>query len=874
MKNPTPMGKRLQWQALALCAIFLLLQAFATYFTYRSVAADSAQQWTHDTLRYAQQSVDGGIQETLLLVNHLASYERLTSLAAQYFQYSDYSYQALDAERNLGNLLNTLILGYDGIENAAITFEGRTYQSMRTGRQPQAETIYQHTIHQDKPVTLQVVKTDSAQQVVFSSLMRLSAGETAMLTLTMKAGWLGNLAGAYENICIQFGDTIFHGPSQVLRDAREHPRDYKVITSASEATEWTFSLYTPVRELSSPASQIMWLLVVGFLASTMLAVNLSRWLVRRIMEPVELLAHCIEEAGKAHTQVPLVFRSRRKRLTDAVITYFLITCMIPICLYGVLYYTGSTSVLKTAMTHTVVRHTEQAAHTASDFVERINRLSVMVATDPNVQETLWLRREEEQVTVDQLSEFLYRVDNWSSTLGNEISVSVFDVDGEMALSSTGNAQQLDSGTLAYYQESNDPFALYELSGTNLTVFRRLRSTAEGRRNLTLLGYLSLTAQNGLALALEDGLDGDATLSIIREEDLQTLVDPVIAAHLTEENGQLSTCEAKGELFVLAPLTQPSFSVLCRVSVASLQAKARALLPVELIVLLALLLFILAIAYAISSKFTRSVEIMQYNLLNWYGNETINDLSTGIEDSEIAVIAKTFNTMDMRIKQLMTDAYQARLMKMQRENEVKQAELLALQAQIHPHFLYNTLESMKYMVLERRIDTAVEMIEMLGDLYHAASASHTGLVPLRVELEYARAYAELQCIRFEEALSVTFDIPEEGLDVLVPKLSVQPLIENAISHGTVNGKKLRVAVQVELTEDCMRLIVRNDGRILDDEALSNVMSRLSSSGYTGEGIGLVNVHRRVKLYFGDAYGTTIQNINEEGVEVAMTVPRRI
>ena len=872
-KKQTPLGKRLQWTALMLSTLFLAVQAAVTYWTYQAAAAQSAEQWTNETLKYAQRSVDSGVQEMLLLTGQLIENERLKALAEDYFRYEALTYQSIDAERSLGNLMHTLILGYEGVANAAVTFSGRTFHSMRTSRAPVMDANLMDAITSLEAASVQIVESQGISYVVFAGRMTLKSGGNAIITLTMKDGWLGELAGGYEHIVIRDGKAVIHAPFGILEAAADHPREYRVIESVSEATGWSFALYTKASEISSPLAQIGWMLLMGLLASALLAAKLSKWLVRRVMEPVELLSHSIEESSKTHTPVPLVFRSRRKRLTDAVMTYLMVTCMLPICLYGVWYYGASAAVMKTTMTNTAVRHAEQAAHTGEEFMDRANRLSVMLATDPNVQETLWNHRNGEEPAVSQIHEFLAAVHQWEAIMQEEITVTVFNGQGISVLSTIGRKQAMDLAILGYYQDTNDPFAYYALEDGSLTLYRRIRSTLEGRSSLKLLGYLQLKIKNGLELAPGEDVITGAMMSLVKEEDLDAQFDQSLAAPATANGGGTQLYEEDGQLLIHAPMGGKKYSVLCRVDAGLLQESAAALLPVECMVVLAVLLVIQFIAHALSGRFTRSIEIMQYNLLNWYGNETVMDLSTGIEDSELATIAKTFNTMDARIKQLVQDAYQRKLYEMQKENDLKEAELMALQAQIHPHFLYNTLESMKYMVLERRIDTAVEMIEMLGDLYHAAAAERTGLVALKEELEYARAYAELQRIRFEDALSVDFEIPKEAEDVLVPKLSLQPLIENAISHGAVNGHKLHVKVWAQIDAQVMRVTVLNDGRTISREALEKVQSRLLHSGYTGEGIGLVNVHRRIRLYFGDEYGTTIRNIAQEGVEVVMTVPGR-
>jgi len=294
---------------------------------------------------------------------------------------------------------------------------------------------------------------------------------------------------------------------------------------------------------------------------------------------------------------------------------------------------------------------------------------------------------------------------------------------------------------------------------------------------------------------------------------------------------------------------------------------------SVIIMLGMVCIILLIAYRLSSRFSSSIEILQYNLLSWNDKGPMQDFSVGIEDSEIARIANTFNLMSERIQQLIKDTYNAKLSEMQLENNLKQAELLALQAQINPHFLYNTLELMKYMVYENETETVINMIDMLGDLFRAAVRNKTLLVPLQEEIDYARAYATLQCIRFDGMLDVQFEMNDEVSGIMVPKLIIQPIIENAIVHGKRNDKgKLYISVKAYTSDKQLIIEVRNNGNSIEPVKLAQLQDQLNNNE-NSEGIGLINVNRRLRLHFGSVYGAKIENCSEGGILVTLNIPIR-
>lgn len=194
-------------------------------------------------------------------------------------------------------------------------------------------------------------------------------------------------------------------------------------------------------------------------------------------------------------------------------------------------------------------------------------------------------------------------------------------------------------------------------------------------------------------------------------------------------------------------------------------------------------------------------------------------------------------------------------------ELSKAQLAALRRQMEPHFMFNTLNSITALVRDRRNDAAVSMIVGLSEfLRRAAEDSHRLQVTLGEEVEYLQRYVDIQKVRFGERLQVTVDIPAHLLEVPVPNLLLQPLVENAIKHGIgkrVAGGTVRVAG--ERRDGNLYLNVYNDGPPVEKDWETN------------SGVGLSNLRTRLQILYGSAADLALAPGGPEGVEVIVTLP---
>lgn len=231
--------------------------------------------------------------------------------------------------------------------------------------------------------------------------------------------------------------------------------------------------------------------------------------------------------------------------------------------------------------------------------------------------------------------------------------------------------------------------------------------------------------------------------------------------------------------------------------------------------------------------------------------------------EVQELSESFSHMVVKIQHLMETVRRE-------EINLRKTELKALQAQINPHFLYNTLDSIAWMCEQGRNDEAVQMVNALAQLFRISISRGHELIPIRSELRHAESYLKIQKHRYKNQFSYRFDVDESCLDFLCNKITLQPIIENAIYHG-INGLVDEGEIVITLRADGSDVVftVADNGVGMEEEQIQAIL-RKERSDHTG--IGIKNVNDRLKIYFGEGYGITIDSEPDVGTTVTIRMPQ--
>ena len=236
--------------------------------------------------------------------------------------------------------------------------------------------------------------------------------------------------------------------------------------------------------------------------------------------------------------------------------------------------------------------------------------------------------------------------------------------------------------------------------------------------------------------------------------------------------------------------------------------------------------------------------------------------------EVQHLGKSVQDMKFRIKGLMQDI-------VNEHEEKRKSEFDSLQAQINPHFLYNTLDIIVWQIENEKQSEAVHTVTALARFFRLSLGKGKNIVTVKDEIDHVKNYLMIQHMRFKNKFDYEFDIAEDVLELPSLKLMLQPLVENAIYHGMefMDGDGL-ITVKAWRKEDELYLSVADNGLGMTEDKVEMILTGKSTSGNgRGSGIGVKNVNERIKLYFGEAYGLTIDSEPDEGTTVIIHLPAK-
>lgn len=290
---------------------------------------------------------------------------------------------------------------------------------------------------------------------------------------------------------------------------------------------------------------------------------------------------------------------------------------------------------------------------------------------------------------------------------------------------------------------------------------------------------------------------------------------------------------------------------------------------NVVALVGLLIFSATAAWVISE----SIYVPIKKLHDVTSTITENDLEVllrGEHMDEIAELGIAFNIMIERINNLLTE-------KIKEQENLAKAELRTLQAQITPHFLYNTLDTIVWLAEMGKTQQVVDMVKALSDFFRIGLSKGQDWITLRDEVRHTESYLTIQQIRYRDILNFEIDIDDSILDSMILKLTLQPLVENALYHGikgSRGGGKISV-VGRKLDGRTIQLEVTDNGAGFTKERLAQILAELGDDArephQKESGFGLDNVNRRVRLYYGKEYSLAITSQRQKGTCVSLTIP---
>lgn len=537
-------------------------------------------------------------------------------------------------------------------------------------------------------------------------------------------------------------------------------------------------------------------------------------------------------------------------------------------------------------TQTIIQQMNQNIDSYIDYMENI---SYLVSSNEDVQSYLFGDEPDPEARVRILNQFKTILDSRSDIL----NLGIIGENGRMLINDALRLTNpdLDIHTQQWYTNALNGSASSYLSSSHvqhiisgerpwvITLSRGIRNKASEVGNqkegvffidlnysaISELCNQSMVGNQGYAFIL------DAEGNIVYHPQQQQLYNELQTENIslimgTDQDTVLFGKGSSEKLYSISRSGKTGWTVVNCVRVEELLRKSNKAQSLYVLVAMGLMIVALFFSRFISRSITQPIQQLCDSMERVQeGDFSVSDIVVESQN-EIGSLTKSFNVMTHRIQDLMEQNI--------REQEAKRkSELKALQSQINPHFLYNTLDSIIWMAEGKKNEEVVLMTASLARLLRQSISNEDEVVSIGQEVEYARGYLTIQKMRYKDKMEFQIEVDPSILHIPLIKLVLQPVIENAIYHGLkYKESKGLLLVKGFMKNDNAVLQVIDNGVGMDEETLAHIYER-HKVNYQSNGVGVYNVQKRLQLYYGNEYGITYESKKGEGTTATITIPGR-
>ncbi len=564
---------------------------------------------------------------------------------------------------------------------------------------------------------------------------------------------------------------------------------------------------------------------------------------------------------------------------------FLFLIIIPVALIGLFSFQRSSELLKDKTEQYAKDILMETGNNIEVKLREVERLSFQVVYSRTIQDVLLranrgFQDEYERITAGKTMD---------AQLGGIIS-SDADIAAIQVISNSGVAYEANPSSITMYtgeaekiiseQGSGSVFWFDTEQSTQTIVVGRIINSLEKQIKV---GYVFIYLRESGIFNIYKGMElfknGDLFLinregRIISNKDksilgtLKGLPRTELNLYTMEENFVTAKSDGKKYYITFRAIEGTNWRIISFIPAVELEKDILWLRSWIILICVSCCVLALSVSFALSNSISKPVRKLSRMMLKVGGGD-FSVLSKYEAKDEIGILSGHFNKMVSQVQQLIQEVYQEQLLK-------QKAELKSLRMQINPHFLYNTLESINWMARTKGVPEIGKMVKALGDLMRS-SISGDDFVSIEEEMKNINNYLTIQKFRYGDRFEVAVDVDPGIAGIKIPKLILQPIVENAIVHGIEemlgNG---RIEIKGARENGTVVLAVKDNGVGIDESKSTELLAEKANLQHNEmhTHIGLRNVDRRIKMYYGPGYGITIESGPESGTNVKMVLPADI
>ena len=424
----------------------------------------------------------------------------------------------------------------------------------------------------------------------------------------------------------------------------------------------------------------------------------------------------------------------------------------------------------------------------------------------------------------------------------------------------GGREKKEYGDLAYITSTT-----FYYQGSARQAYIAVYSSSEHlnemlKDNLKLTGSVSYIINDRNAVVATS----DSSLSGIYLLDYDTIENSFMSSNNFIERNILDTTVYAG----FYNIKQPGWFMVTVLPSGPLITQSNTIMIQYILMYLGFLIFALFLAHSMSHSITNRISSVIHQMSK-VRKGTLSPMSSPQYHDEIGDLIDTYNYMTRKMDQLMTEQAKA-------AEELRIAEFHTLQAQINPHFLYNTMDMINWLAQQGRTDEVSLAVQKLSRFYKLTLSRKQSISTIASEAEHVSIYLQIQNMRYHDSISFVCDIPDELMEYQIPKLTLQPIIENSVLHGILEtpSKTGTIVLTGWLEDSDIVLLISDDGVGIPPEKLQTLLLENSygiTSASSGTNIAVYNTHRRLQILYGEKYGLKYSSEFGKGTDVELRIP---
>jgi len=416
------------------------------------------------------------------------------------------------------------------------------------------------------------------------------------------------------------------------------------------------------------------------------------------------------------------------------------------------------------------------------------------------------------------------------------------------------------------------------NNTLVSMFRQIKTTDGTNQAITVL-QIGIEAALLQSVIDKSNITSSGLVYIINEHGqvicASSIGESLLEALLAEDAGSLPNytdgaswrdAQFLGEAYIMnqKKLDRAGWTLIALLPEKEIDAQVMQITFIMVLLSLFAVIIIALVAYKISEYYTNRLQTLMVTM-NQVRDGNLDVVLEAKEEDEIGIIFNNFNDMTGQLKNLMDRQFKM-------GKEVKAAQLRSLQAQINPHFLYNTLDLINWQAMDNGAAEITEIAQSLAKFYRISLSKGRQVISVAEELEHVKAYVSIENKHFDGAIHLHISVPEEILELACINIILQPFVENSIMHGIaedINIQTCNISISAAKAGGDVYFTIQDDGKGMTQAQIEHLFT--TGTGTSNNGYGVKNVDSRIKLCYGEKYGLSYESQPGKGTSVKIHIP---